>query len=176
MSLVATVLGSTARLTGVSRPSMPPSYADGLRRPDAPAPVSLRRAPPVDDLLSSEAIAAASAAAISTSQVATPAGHEPGLMEDLVGLPLTRENVEAVLDDLVRPALNADGGDITLVDIRDGDVHVKLVGACNTCPSSVMTMRMGVERLLQEEFPDMGELIQVPSEDEGWGATPHDGW
>ncbi|MCB9664918.1 MAG: NifU family protein [Alphaproteobacteria bacterium] len=82
-------------------------------------------------------------------------------MEDLVGLPLTRENVEAVLDDLVRPALNADGGDITLVDIRDGDVHVKLVGACNTCPSSVMTMRMGVERLLQEEFPDMGELIQV---------------
>ncbi|MCB9682745.1 MAG: NifU family protein [Alphaproteobacteria bacterium] len=82
-------------------------------------------------------------------------------MEDLVGLALTPENVEAVLDELVRPALNADGGDITLVAIEGSDVHVRLVGACNTCPSSVMTMKMGVERLLQEEFPDMGDLIQV---------------
>lgn len=75
--------------------------------------------------------------------------------------PLTRENVEQALDDLVRPALNADGGDITLVDIVDQDIHVRLVGACASCPSSIMTMRMGVERLLQDEFPDMGELVQV---------------
>jgi Fe-S cluster biogenesis protein NfuA len=94
-------------------------------------------------------------------QAATPVGFEPGLMEDVLGAALSREAVEQVLDELVRPALNADGGDITLVDIRGGDVYVKLVGACNTCPSSVMTMRMGVERLLQEEFPEMGELIQV---------------
>lgn len=168
MSLVATVLSSTARLTGVTRPSLPPSYRDGLRALEAPAPVILRRPTPMEGTaLSADAVAAASAAAVATHQVATPAGHEPGLMEDVFGLPLTRENVESVLDELVRPALNADGGDITLVDIRNGDVHVKLVGACNTCPSSVMTMRMGVERLLQEEFPDMGELIQVDAA-EAW--------
>jgi Fe-S cluster biogenesis protein NfuA len=62
---------------------------------------------------------------------------------------------------MVRPALNADGGDITLVKIEHGNVYVRLVGACSSCPSSIMTLRMGVERLLQDEFPDMGDLIQV---------------
>jgi len=92
---------------------------------------------------------------------ATPGEHEPGMMDDLFGLPLTVDNVEEVLDDMVRPALNADGGDITLIKIEDNNVYVKLVGACASCPSSVMTMRMGVERMLQEEFPDMEDLIQV---------------
>jgi Fe-S cluster biogenesis protein NfuA len=77
------------------------------------------------------------------------------------GRPLTVQNVEEALDDLVRPALNADGGDIALVKIEDNDIYVRLVGACASCPSSIMTMRMGVERLLQDEFPDMGELISV---------------
>ena len=84
-------------------------------------------------------------------------------MEDLASLPLTMENVEDVLDEMVRPALNADGGDITLIKIEHNDVYVKLVGACSSCPSSVMTMKMGVERLLQDEFPEMGEIIQVDS-------------
>jgi Fe-S cluster biogenesis protein NfuA len=74
---------------------------------------------------------------------------------------LTMESLQEVLDEMVRPALQADGGDIELVKIEDNDVYVTLVGACSSCPSSIMTMKMGVERLLQDEFEEMGELIQV---------------
>ena len=69
--------------------------------------------------------------------------------------------VQAVLDEMVRPALQSDGGDITLIKVADNDVHVRLVGACSSCPSSTVTMKMGVERLLREEFPQMRELIQI---------------
>ncbi|MCB9746096.1 MAG: NifU family protein [Alphaproteobacteria bacterium] len=62
---------------------------------------------------------------------------------------------------MVRPALQADGGDIALIKIEGVDVYVKLVGSCSTCPSSIMTMKAGVEALFKEEFPGMGELIQV---------------
>lgn len=69
--------------------------------------------------------------------------------------------VQELLDEMVRPALQGDGGDIALVKIEGMDVHVRLVGACTTCPSSIMTMKMGVEALFKEEFPGFGELIQV---------------
>lgn len=69
--------------------------------------------------------------------------------------------IQELLDDMVRPALQADGGDIQLVEVIGNDVHVKLVGACTTCPSSILTMKMGVEALFKEEFPGFGELIQV---------------
>ena len=81
------------------------------------------------------------------------------------GLPLTLENVQEVFDDYVRPGLQSDGGDITLIKIEENDVYVKLVGACSTCPSSVMTMKMGVEALMKEEFPSMRELIDITSEE-----------
>ena len=71
------------------------------------------------------------------------------------------EAIQEVFDDMVRPALQADGGDIALVKIEKSDIYVRLVGACNTCPSAVMTMKLGVEALLKEEFPGMGELIQM---------------
>ena len=71
------------------------------------------------------------------------------------------EQVQEVLDDMVRPALQGDGGDISLIKIEDNNIYVKLVGACNTCPSSVMTMKMGVEALLKEEFPTMQDLVQL---------------
>ena len=81
--------------------------------------------------------------------------------DDVVGAPILLDKLEQVLDDLVRPALQSDGGDITVVKIESNDIYVRLVGACSTCPSSIMTLRMGVERLLREEFPEMRELIQV---------------
>lgn len=128
-------------------PLKPRSYLDGAQVPTRlPVPAVPRAVP--------------AAEVPEPTLDATPDDHEPGLLEDLMGLPLTMENVEALLEEMVRPALNADGGDISLVRIKDGDVYVRLIGACNTCPSSVMTMKMGVERLLQEEFPTMGELIQ----------------
>ena len=69
--------------------------------------------------------------------------------------------VQAILDDMVRPGLQMDGGDITLVKVEDGDVYVELVGACSSCPSAVMTMKLGVERLLEEELPGFRSLIEV---------------
>jgi Fe-S cluster biogenesis protein NfuA len=105
----------------------------------------------------------------STEPGPTPAGaaataaqsdaNEPA--SDQVGPALSAAAVQAVLDEMVRPALQSDGGDITLVKVEDNDVYVRLVGACSSCPSSTITMRMGVERLLTEEFPQMRSLIQV---------------
>jgi len=65
-----------------------------------------------------------------------------------------RENVEKALQK-IRPALQADGGDIELIDIQDGVVKVKLTGACGNCPMSQMTLKMGVERVLKEEVPEV---------------------
>lgn len=81
-------------------------------------------------------------------------------MTDQEAIPLTTEAVESVLD-RIRPALQADGGDIDLVKLEENDIYVTLVGACAGCPSATITLRMGVERLLRQEFPHMGQLIQV---------------
>ena len=82
-------------------------------------------------------------------------------IDDTAGPALSLAAVQEILDEMVRPALQGDGGDISLVKIEENDIYVRLVGACNTCPSSIMTMKMGVEALLREEFPAMRELIQV---------------
>ena len=71
------------------------------------------------------------------------------------------EQVQELFDEMVRPALQGDGGDIALLRIEQNDVYVRLVGSCSSCPSSVMTMKMGVEALLREELPGFGNLIQV---------------
>tara|TARA_B100000315_G_scaffold127769_1_gene117488 strand:+ start:29 stop:247 length:219 start_codon:yes stop_codon:yes gene_type:complete len=71
-----------------------------------------------------------------------------------------KERVEAALDK-VRPALRADGGDVELVDIKDGVVMVRLTGACGGCPMSAMTLRMGVERVVKEEIPEIKELVAL---------------
>jgi Fe-S cluster biogenesis protein NfuA len=65
---------------------------------------------------------------------------------------IMREKVEAVLKK-IRPMLQADGGDVELVDVTDGVVKVRLTGACGTCPMSTMTLRMGVEQALKEQIP-----------------------
>jgi Fe-S cluster biogenesis protein NfuA len=71
-----------------------------------------------------------------------------------------RENVEKALQK-IRPALQADGGDIELIDVRDGVVRVKLTGACGDCPMSQMTLKHGVERVLREEVPEVKGLEAV---------------
>jgi Fe-S cluster biogenesis protein NfuA len=73
-----------------------------------------------------------------------------------------KEQVEKALD-LIRPALQNDGGDIELIDVDEatGVVKVKLVGACGSCPMSQMTLRMGVERVLKEEVPEVTEVEAV---------------
>jgi Fe-S cluster biogenesis protein NfuA len=65
-----------------------------------------------------------------------------------------REKVEEVLKK-IRPILQADGGDVELVDVTDGVVKVRLTGACGTCPMSTMTLKMGVEQTLKEQIPEI---------------------
>lgn len=75
-------------------------------------------------------------------------------------LTLTPENVETVLDEM-RPYLMADGGNVELVEIDGPIVKLRLQGACGSCPSSTMTLRMGIERRLREFIPEIAEVEQV---------------
>ena len=70
------------------------------------------------------------------------------------------ERVEAVLEE-IRPALQADGGDVELVGVTEGVVKVRLKGACSGCPMSTMTLKHGIERLLKERLPEVKEVIAV---------------
>ena len=71
-----------------------------------------------------------------------------------------KEKVQEVLDK-IRPNLQADGGDVELVDVTDGIVKVRLQGACKGCPMSQMTLKMGIERLLKEQIPEVKEVVSV---------------
>jgi Fe-S cluster biogenesis protein NfuA len=72
-----------------------------------------------------------------------------------------REQVEKALDK-VREMLAAEGGNIELIDVsKDGVVKVRLTGACGCCPMSQMTLKMGVERVLKEEVPQVKEVVAV---------------
>lgn len=71
-----------------------------------------------------------------------------------------KEKVEKALDK-IRPALMADGGNVELVEVKDGVVKVKLTGACAGCPMSQMTLKMGIERSLKSEIPEIKEVVGV---------------
>ncbi len=72
-----------------------------------------------------------------------------------------REKVEAVINE-IRPALQADGGDIELVDVaKDGTVKVRLMGACAGCPMSAMTLQLGIERTLKERVPGVKRVEAI---------------
>lgn len=77
-----------------------------------------------------------------------------------MALALTTDNVETVLDEL-RPYLMADGGNVELAEIEGPIVKLKLQGACGSCPSSAMTLKMGIERRLREKIPEIVEVEQV---------------
>jgi len=71
-----------------------------------------------------------------------------------------RERVQQVIEK-IRPLLQRDGGDIELVDVTDGIVKVRLKGACGSCPMSAMTLKMGVEKQLKQEIPEIKEVVSV---------------
>ncbi len=71
-----------------------------------------------------------------------------------------KEQVEKALEQ-IRPSLQADGGDIELVDVTDGVVQVRLKGACSGCPMSQMTMTQGVERIVKQMVPDVQRVEAV---------------
>lgn len=144
---VNTLVGSPDIVAG-DKPSAP---SPPRSSPFAAAPAAPPAAP--------EPPAPAVADATPTAEAKPVEAPKPAA-EPAEGPPLTHEEVWELLDEMVRPALQGDGGDIELIKVEDNDVHVKLTGACSTCPSSIMTMKMGVEALLREEFPQMRELIQ----------------
>jgi len=71
-----------------------------------------------------------------------------------------RDKVETALDK-IRPALQADGGDVELVEVEEGVVKLKLKGACAGCPMSEITLKQGIERLLKEQIPEVKEVVAV---------------
>lgn len=72
-----------------------------------------------------------------------------------------KEEVQKVLDQ-VRPGLQADGGDVELIDVtEDGIVKVRLQGACGCCPMSTMTLKMGIEKAIKEKIPAIKEVVQA---------------
>lgn len=75
--------------------------------------------------------------------------------------PSLRQRVQDVIN-LIRPAVQADGGDIELVDITpDNTVQIRFHGACHGCPSSTMTLQMGIERNLREKIPEVKQVVPV---------------
>ena len=76
--------------------------------------------------------------------------------------PAVRDRVQDVIN-LIRPAVQADGGDIELVDVlSDGVVQIRFHGACHGCPSSSMTLHDGIQRNLREKVPEVTHVIAVP--------------
>ena len=71
-----------------------------------------------------------------------------------------REKVESALNQ-IRPALQADGGDVQLIDVSQGVVTLRLTGACGGCPMTAMTLRRGIEQVLKERVPEVREVIAV---------------
>ncbi len=72
-----------------------------------------------------------------------------------------KEKLEQALDK-IRPMLMADGGNVDLVEVTDdGIVKLKLTGTCGCCPMSQMTLKMGIEKLLKEDIPEIKEVIAI---------------
>lgn len=73
-----------------------------------------------------------------------------------------QQRVEDVVN-LIRPAVQSDGGDLELVDVTDdGVVHIRFHGACVGCPSATMTLQMGLERNICERVPEVKSVVAVP--------------
>lgn len=87
--------------------------------------------------------------------------HASPLYSDEEVTMINKERLEAVLDK-IRPAIQSDGGDVELVNIReDNVVEVRLTGACKGCPMATLTLKAGIERIVKEEIPEVKEVVSV---------------
>ncbi len=96
---------------------------------------------------------------------ARPSG-EPALVSG----PLA-DRVQEVFDELVNPRIASHGGAVELVDVEDVNVYIRMSGGCQGCAASAATLRMGIERTLREEIPEIGEIVDVT--DHAAGVTPY---
>ncbi|MED6168577.1 NifU-like protein 1, chloroplastic [Stylosanthes scabra] len=97
--------------------------------------------------------------ASSASNNTTSSSSSPSGLYSAQKYELTAANVDMVLED-VRPYLISDGGNVEVVSVEDGVVSLRLQGACESCPSSTTTMKLGIERVLKEKFGDSIKQIQ----------------
>jgi len=74
---------------------------------------------------------------------------------------VTKEQVEAVLEQFIRPGLYMDGGDVDLVEVKENRVFVKLKGACHGCPMATMTLQFGIQKVLKDHLPEVEEVVPV---------------
>jgi Fe-S cluster biogenesis protein NfuA len=166
------VLRMDVRPAEYGGPVRTPPAPEPMRAPDPPppAPVAAAEAPVAEPPVVPAPVAEAEpkkpkkARAKKPAPVVEPVPVEAAAApptDDVAGPAFDAAAVQLILDEMVRPALQGDGGDITLLRIENNDIYVKLVGSCSTCPSSILTMKAGVEALLKEEFPSMNQLIQV---------------
>jgi Fe-S cluster biogenesis protein NfuA len=100
----------------------------------------------------------------------------PALTDENGQLVFNPDNVNAVLDE-IRPYLISDGGNVSVqrIDVDTRSVYLKLEGACGSCASSTVTMSMGIERVLKENFDNLGEVLQVEDEVTDGGDAGGDG-
>ena len=71
------------------------------------------------------------------------------------------KKIKEILDSEIRPAIGMDGGDCEFIAYEDGILTLKLQGACSNCPSSVLTLKMGIENRLREDIEDLKEVVQI---------------
>lgn len=84
-------------------------------------------------------------------------------LEDQTAAPAPAVDLVALADTIeyIRPALQADGGDIVLLGVEGGTVNLQLVGACGGCPMATITLTAGVERILKDRVPGVIEVVAV---------------
>ena len=70
------------------------------------------------------------------------------------------DKIQEVLDE-IRPALQADGGDVEFIDFKDGIVLVRMKGACGNCPMSMMTLKQGIEARMKQRIPEVQSVEQI---------------
>lgn len=101
--------------------------------------------------------------------------NEPAVNEDyssaLPGEDEIRNKVQDLFDREINPALGSHGGSVELVDVKGNSVYVKLGGGCQGCASAKMTLKMGIERILRERIPELGEILDAT--DHTAGSDPY---
>lgn len=97
---------------------------------------------------------------IDTTLLDQPAATEAGAGGEVADMEALREQVETALD-TIRPAIAMDGGNVELLDIEDGVVTLRMMGACGGCPMSTMTLKRGIEQRLREMVPGIERVDAI---------------
>ncbi len=127
----------------------------------APRFVTVRKDPTADWAFLEPAVRASIEAFLDSGEMAVMERADAAPDADRTDV---EQRILQLLDEEIRPAIAQDGGDVTYLSFIDGVLRLRLIGSCGTCPSSLGTLKMGIERLMQEEIPEVREVINEPPE------------